>query len=427
MPFNTLNNKYISTKYRYKIAELSRYFGQYSIESDGFQNIFLGGGNSSINDGDTLWVKLSGTSFTNIKQGDFGELNILKLLKGMNEIASLCDKVLKEDYTSNFEPVMELDRYTSSLFTKINLRKGEPSVEAGLHAVLIGTKTRPRWNMHDHNTIVNSLLCSMNAENAFDDIFGSNNKKIRYLKFVEPGAPLFLFFKERIEEWGKEEKVEVILLSQHGKIQTGESREEVIRLHEDIIDKVNQYIEENIPREIFRVDNKPKINIGIMEEVKEYIEEIFPDMWVENIKIDDIIVENVLCSEYALDKLSKGMPNPDAAVYGNAATMNIDYYWEKSNIKDKIFEAKARYQNIFNPININNEPYIPKIIIIPKAGIITMGRNRKVAENAYTALLDTVYIMRGAEAFGGMKPLSMKHLFFLNNWAAEKRREKRAS
>ena len=58
--------------HRHDIAELSKYFGQFSIESRGYQNIFLGGGNSSINNGRTLWVKLSGTSFKNIRPEDFG-------------------------------------------------------------------------------------------------------------------------------------------------------------------------------------------------------------------------------------------------------------------------------------------------------------------------------------------------------------------
>lgn len=412
---------------RHDIAELSRYFGQFSIESHGYQNIFLGGGNSSINNGNTLWVKLSGTSFKNIGPEDFGELNLERLQDGLPKVNSLCKKVLSEDYRNNFTPVVYLDELASSLFTEANMGSGEPSVETGLHARLAGSEEIPRWNIHDHNTIINSMLCAENAEEAFYDIFGRDNRMIRYMEFIEPGAPLFVVFNDKMKKWEKEDIVKVILLSQHGKILSGESAKEVIGLHNNAIEKVNNYIKDNIPKDIFHSNTEPVLDTSCMESAVRYIEEYLPDFYVNNVNCEDMLIKYMLCSEYALSTLAKGMPNPDAVVYGNAAVMNIDFNWEKSNLKDKIAEAIHYYKNTHGALNLNKDQYLPKIIIIPKAGVITVGANRKVAENAYAALLDTVYIMRGAEAFGGMKPLSPKHQYYINNWAAEKRRAAKAS
>ena len=75
---------------------------------------------------------------------------------------------------------------------------GEPSVENGLHARLAGSEEIPRWNIHDHNTIINSMLCAENAEEAFYNIFGRDNRMIRYMEFIEPGAPLFVVFNDKI-------------------------------------------------------------------------------------------------------------------------------------------------------------------------------------------------------------------------------------
>ncbi len=98
MSLITFEDLNFSGTYRHKIAELTRYFGQYSIETHGYQNVFLGG-NSSINDGNTLWVKLSGTSFSSITAEDFGELNLTKLIEGLPTINSLCNQVRNGGYT----------------------------------------------------------------------------------------------------------------------------------------------------------------------------------------------------------------------------------------------------------------------------------------------------------------------------------------
>ncbi|MFC1543588.1 hypothetical protein ACFL4K_03505, partial [Candidatus Neomarinimicrobiota bacterium] len=184
---------------------------------------------------------------------------------------------------------------------------------------------------------------------------------------------------------------------------------------------------DNIPKEFFHSNTEPVIDTSVMESAERYVEAVLPDLYVNSVNCEDKLIKYMLCSEYALGTLTKGMPNPDSVVYGNVAAMSIDFNWQKRNLKDKITEAIDNYKSTNSKMNINEEPYLPKIILIPKAGVITVGANKKVAENAYAALLDTVYIMRGAEAFGGMKSLSLRHQYYINNWAAEKRRAVKAS
>ena len=221
------------------------------------------------------------------------------------------------------------------------------------------------------------MLCAENAEEAYYDIFGCDNRAVRYMEFVEPGAPLFVVFNHKVNKWEKEDIVKVILLAQHGKIQTGESAKEVIELHDMVIAKRNHYIQDNIPDDIFHTDAEPVIDTSVMESAQKYVQELLPDSYVYDVNCDDQLIRYMLCSEYALVTMAKGMPHPDAVVYGNDAVMNIDFNWEKSNLKDKITEAIHYYQSTYCKLNISGEPYLPKIILVPRAGVITVGVKKK--------------------------------------------------
>jgi rhamnose utilization protein RhaD (predicted bifunctional aldolase and dehydrogenase) len=105
---------------------------------------------------------------------------------------------------------------------------------------------------------------------------------------------------------------------------------------------------------------------------------------------------------------------------------------KNSALLNLIGQARQDYERRFTytkPINANGSLYLPRIVLIQGLCAITMSaeedhaKARKKANNAYEALIDTVYVQRGATAFGGMKPLSHQHLFYITNWAAEKRRQ----
>jgi rhamnose utilization protein RhaD (predicted bifunctional aldolase and dehydrogenase) len=72
-------------------------------------------------------------------------------------------------------------------------------------------------------------------------------------------------------------------------------------------------------------------------------------------------------------------------------------------------------------------------VLIPDVGAFTIGYDPdlekaiKQADNAGKALIDTLAVLEGARPVGGMRSLDYKHQFYIANWAAEDRRERRAA
>ncbi len=424
-----------TTDPRHDIALFSRFFGQWNVEEDGFQNFYRGGGNSSINLGYIMYVKLSGHSLPTIREDGFGEIDVGHVAEGLKRYEKQCRLVLDSDYTKDFSPVMELDDLVSELFTHANAGQGEPSVETGLHAQLSGTGKSPRWNMHDHSTIANGLLCSNNAEKAFYEIFG-DILSIRFMQFIEPGAPLSIMFNQHMQRWKQQVEPSVIMMAQHGKIQTDYSPEKVWGHAQMVTAKILDYSQSHLPQHPFGVEyvsfnqNAP----FLITEACSYLEEIFPGKKAYHFAQNDLLMK-MLHSKQALATIAQGAPNPDAAVYGGAAPMVVDFESSEgvAKLKDRIDKAREEYIRKYTqdfPLNANKSEYLPKIILIPGVCAITLGDKdknpEKQANNAYAALLDTIYLMRQAEAFGGMKPLSYRHLYYITNWGAEERRKKLA-
>ena len=418
---------------RADIALLSRFLGQYTLQEDGFQNFYLGGGNTSVHLGDRMFVKLSGYPLSTITSDGFGDVSVHKVIDGLKKLEELCMQVLESDYIRDFSPVMELDAKVTKLLNRANQGVGEPSVETGLHAQLAGTPERPRCNIHTHNTIVNALLCSNGAETGYNELFG-DDPNVQFMDFVEPGAPLSVAFNRRMKEWrSKGLDPKVILMAQHGIVVTGYSMEEVVELHDKVAIRIKEYLEKHLPEHPFGVSDCNPYNQVARQNALLDVASCFPGRTVHTPDEENDLVLRMLLSkttktsESAYARIARGMPNPDAVVYGGVALMVVNRVKgdPTSNLRKRIEAAKERYVEDHKNIRLDGSPYLPRIVLIPGLCSFTIGEDSKKCHKAYAALLDTVYVMRGAEAFGGMKPLSPKHLFYITNWGAEKRRAQR--
>ena len=427
IPFQQLLDN-LTGAYKKDIASFSRYYGQFNLKEDGFQYYYLGGGNTSINEGNILFVKLSGHRLSTIEADGFGEVNVQQLLDGLQKLEKECSAVLNSDYTKDFSPVTTLDSKVTELFSKANAVGGDPSVESGLHAQLAGTFKKPRWNLHDHNTIKNYLLCSENAEQVYKEIFG-DDPRVRFMDFVEPGALLSIVFNRKMNEWKNTSEPNIILMAQHGAIQTGYPPQEIYDLDQMVVEKISSYAVQNLPEYPFGVKSYTRPDNDSIIKAAGIVSRCFDKVWVQANQSENDIIMRMLFSEKALKTIKQGMPNPDAVVYGGAAPLVLDFNPgdNPAKLEDSARKALGQYKEKYKELSLSHKGYLPKIIIIPGLCVITIGESEKQADNAYAALLDTSYILSGAEAFGGMKPLSDKHLFYITNWAAEQRREKIAS
>ena len=180
--------------------------------------VILGEGNSSAKiDDDYFFVKASGKYMSQSDENTFVKVKSKDAL-AILDAGDLSDEEIKDAlFAVCADPA----------------NKMKPSVETTFHALLLSL---PGINYvgHTHPTAVNSLLCSVNAEEILksrifpDEIVYCGIEPI-YLEYVDPGLQLSRVMRDRcykfMEEHGCTPKV--ILIQNHGLVALGKTAHEV--------------------------------------------------------------------------------------------------------------------------------------------------------------------------------------------------------
>ena len=191
------------------LIEMSRYLGNpqagYAI---------LGEGNTSARlDGDTFYVKASGTTLHDADKNTFVKVRISTVTSILED-----GKAGDDDVTRVFKEALADEGETR-----------RPSVEAMLHAFLLRV---PEYQFigHTHPSHINMVMCSDHAEDLacrrlFPDQIVSLGHKCVYVPYVDPGLVLAREVKQRFEAFVDEEGVlpRAILMQNHGIITMGAS------------------------------------------------------------------------------------------------------------------------------------------------------------------------------------------------------------
>ncbi|NLN93685.1 MAG: class II aldolase [Candidatus Hydrogenedens sp.] len=184
------------------LTEMSHYLG---VESRGYA--IIGEGNTSARiDADHLYVKASGTSLATMKPSDFLAVNISKVTRLLDSRDATDDDVR--------------ETLKSSLVDEQETRM--PSVETMLHALLYDY---PEYNFigHTHPVYTNSVLCSVNAEEAISgrlcpDHIVVMGRATVFVPYVDPGLVLAREVRDRVRVFVEKENQppKAIALENHG-------------------------------------------------------------------------------------------------------------------------------------------------------------------------------------------------------------------
>ena len=194
------------------LIAISRKFGQDS------RFVIAGGGNTSYKDENRLWVKASGHALATITEDGFAVLD-RALLNEMGEKAYNEDTAIREEQVKN------------DLSVACITKDRRPSVETSLHNCMGFA-----FVVHLHPTLVNGLMCSVNAEAACKEIFPD----ALYIEYTDPGYTLFKKVHDRIKackaEKGKEPQV--IFLQNHGIFVGGDTTAEIEGIYSEVLGKL---------------------------------------------------------------------------------------------------------------------------------------------------------------------------------------------
>ena len=382
------------------LIAMSRKFGQDS------RFVIAGGGNTSYKDENRLWVKASGHALATITEDGFAVLD-RALLNEMGEKAYNEDTAIREEQVKN------------DLSVACITKDRRPSVETSLHNCMGFA-----FVVHLHPTLVNGLMCSVNAEAACKEIFPD----ALYIEYTDPGYTLFKKVYDRIKAYKAEKGKEpqVIFLQNHGIFVGGDTTAEIEGIYSEVLGKLEA-----------KVAALPEGDTAVSETVTDVVPAIrqmlsrsgrgFKTLKVTKNALVDFFIDG--CSvtstgsatdcpgKSGFDKIAKPF-TPDIIVYCKSSYIFIEAESDEEILKQAEEEIEAF---------VSGKGYTPKVLLIKGIGLIAVGDSSRNAQIITDVFTDAMKIAFYAQSFGGEHPMERAWIDFIDNWEVENYRRKVAS
>ena len=382
------------------LIAISRKFGQDS------RFVIAGGGNTSYKDENRLWVKASGHALATITEDGFAVLD-RALLNEMGEKAYNEDTAIREEQVKN------------DLSVACITKDRRPSVETSLHNCMGFA-----FVVHLHPTLVNGLMCSVNAEAACKEIFPD----ALYIEYTDPGYTLFKKVYDRIKAYKAEKGKEpqVIFLQNHGIFVGGDTTAEIEGIYSEVLGKLEA-----------KVAALPEGDTAVSETVTDVVPAIrqmlsrsgrgFKTLKVTKNALVDFFIDG--CSvtstgsvtdcpgKSGFDKIAKPF-TPDIIVYCKSSYIFIEAESDEEILKQAEEEIEAF---------VSGKGYTPKVLLIKGIGLIAVGDSSRNAQIITDVFTDAMKVAFYAQSFGGEHPMERAWIDFIDNWEVENYRRKVAS
>ncbi len=382
------------------LIAISRKFGQDS------RFVIAGGGNTSYKDENRLWVKASGHALATITEDGFAVLD-RALLNEMGEKAYNEDTAIREEQVKN------------DLSVACITKDRRPSVETSLHNCMGFA-----FVVHLHPTLVNGLMCSVNAEAACKEIFPD----ALYIEYTDPGYTLFKKVYDRIKAYKAEKGKEpqVIFLQNHGIFVGGDTTAEIEGIYSEVLGKLEA-----------KVAALPEGDTAVSETVTDVVPAIrqmlsrsgrgFKTLKVTKNALVDFFIDGCSvtstgsvtdCPEKSgFDKIAKPF-TPDIIVYCKSSYIFIEAESDEEILKQAEEEIEAF---------VSGKGYTPKVLLIKGIGLIAVGDSSRNAQIITDVFTDAMKVAFYAQSFGGEHPMEQAWIDFIDNWEVENYRRKVAS
>ena len=382
------------------LIAISRKFGQDS------RFVIAGGGNTSYKDENRLWVKASGHALATITEDGFAVLD-RALLNEMGEKAYNADTAIREEQVKN------------DLSVACITKDRRPSVETSLHNCMGFA-----FVVHLHPTLVNGLMCSVNAEAECKEIFPD----ALYIEYTDPGYTLFKKVYDRIKAYKAEKGKEpqVIFLQNHGIFVGGDTTAEIEGIYSEVLGKLEA-----------KVAALPEGDTAVSETVTDVVPAIrqmlsrsgrgFKTLKVTKNALVDFFIDG--CSvtstgsatdcpgKSGFDKIAKPF-TPDIIVYCKSSYIFIEAESDEEILKQAEEEIEAF---------VSGKGYTPKVLLIKGIGLIAVGDSSRNAQIITDVFTDAMKVAFYAQSFGGEHPMERAWIDFIDNWEVENYRRKVAS
>ena len=339
------------------LIKLSKYAG---MREDIIQ---AGGGNTSVKINDeTMFIKSSGYQLSEMEENvGYSKVNYKKIV----------------DY---FKNNLEIKRSDEKELLGNTLIEGKrPSIETFLHSIT------EKYTLHTHPLLINVFTSRKNGMKELKSMFPDS----LVIDYQTPGIFLAKEFFDKFSKLKNPQKANIVFLKNHGLIVSGKNMDEVIELHESILETL---------------ENKLKVNMQayrnstfLFKKLEDFIENNIVYL-CENSRIKNFIENNSIKDvNYCF--------SPDSLIYCNKKILLLN---KDDDMLEVIKNHSLKYGN-FNVVYFENELYI----IAPNV------KKAKEIESVLSFNLQVLELNKNDE----MDFLTEEEQNFLLNWDSEKYRK----
>lgn len=348
----------------FTISELSREFG-----NDDY--VCGGGGNTSVKDSATLWIKPSGVGLKDMRPENFLPL-------GRETLNRLYETSFPAGANEREAAVM---RFMTGTILPGN--QGRPSVEAPLHNLF-----PQRFVVHTHPPLVNGMTCGAKSAEAVRELFPD----ALHVRFVEPGYTLCMAVRKEMEAYRQKRGrfPDMLFQDNHGVFIAHDEADGVRELYRQAVAKIGAKAKaagfDGPP------ERGPLPSGAATAKIAALLREVM----------------GADAAEVAAGgpfKVPAGPLTPDHIVYCRS------WMYEGTPDRQGLESYRAK------------RGYWPKVVSTPE-GVFGVGAGAKAAGLALDMAWDGAKVVRHAGAFGGVRYLERKFVDFIENWEVESYRQK---
>jgi rhamnose utilization protein RhaD (predicted bifunctional aldolase and dehydrogenase) len=366
-----------------ELTDISRFYGSNA------DYVLAGGGNTSFKDGETLYIKGSGTSLGAIEPEGF-----VKMDRGRLAL------IWKRRYSENAD-----EREAAVLADMMAARRaGEenkrPSVETLLHDILPFA-----YVVHTHPSLVNGLTCSKSGEEAAAGLFGDD---AIWIPSVNPGYILSALVKTALDTYRSRtgKTAAIIFLQNHGIFAGADSADGIKAIYERIMGLLEKSIKE-----------KPDFSNRVTgyrnsAEVAMLLQQASP---ARNIAVFERNNEfaRLVQDASSFYPVSSAL-TPDHIVYSGSDPLFL-------SAED--ISSAGRLEAAWKG-HVEKTGRAPKISGVRGLGVFGIGATEKAARLSLELFTDTARVSKYALSFGGVLFMTRDKIDFINNWEVEQYRSK---
>src|SRR5665648_1004806 len=204
--------------------------------------VIAGGGNTSFKDENYIWVKASGVALETMDENGFVCLSRAKL------------KIVSAKTYSHNATKREAEVKADLANAIVSKGGNRPSVETSMHEIIDF-----QYVVHTHPTLVNALMCSINAEKICYELFGD---QALFIPYTDPGYILFKKVETEIRQFTVKfaKAPQIIFLENHGVFVAADSIPAINEIYSSIIQKINSKISQPFPMDDAKSFESPIID-----------------------------------------------------------------------------------------------------------------------------------------------------------------------